>query len=167
VVTTVGQAIAGTFGTLTITSIASGAIGYTYQLTTNTSGDTTSDAFAVKVTDKDNDSSTGTLTIAIVDDVPAAAADVDSVTEDGALIADGNVITGSGGTDANLSDGVKDTQGADGAVVSAVSFGSTAGTVGSPIAGLYGSLTLGSTGGYVYTLNNANPLVQGLDKTQT
>jgi hypothetical protein len=125
------------------------------------------DSFAVTVTDTDGTVASDSLDVKIVDDVPAAAADVDSVTEDGALIADGNVITGSGGTDANLSDGVKDTQGADGAVVSAVSFGSTAGTVGSPIAGLYGSLTLGSTGGYVYTLNNANPLVQGLDKTQT
>ena len=166
-VTTVGQTIAGTFGTLTITSIASGAIGYTYQLTTNTSGDTTSDNFAVVVADKDNDTSTGTLTIAIVDDVPTASADSDSVTEDGALIADGNVITGSGGTDGNLTDGAKDTQGADGAVVSAVSFGANVGTVGTPLAGTYGSLTLLAGGGYVYTLNNANPLVQGLDKTQT
>ena len=102
-----------------------------------------------------------------MDDVPTARADVDSVKEDGPLVADGNVITGSGGTDANATDGVLDTQGADGAAVSAVSFGNTAGTVGTPLAGTYGSLTLGATGGYVYTLNNANPLVQGLDKTQT
>jgi VCBS repeat-containing protein len=166
-VTTIGQTIAGSFGTLTITSVANGAVGYTYQLTTNTSGDNTSDAFAVTITDKDNDSSSGTLTVNIVDDVPTARADIDSVTEDGPLVADGNVITASGGTDANATDGVADTRGADGASVTAVSFGASAGTVGGATAGTYGSLTLNANGSYVYTLDNTKPAVQGLDSGET
>ncbi|MFC4296098.1 Ig-like domain-containing protein [Novosphingobium tardum] len=166
-ITTVGQVITGTYGTLTITSLAPGAVGYTYELTTNTSGDNTSDNFAVSVTDLDGDSSAGTLSIAIIDDVPTARADADSVTEDGPLVADGNVITGSGGTDANVTDGVTDTQGADGAAITGFSFGATTGTVGSALAGTYGSLTLNADGSYNYVLDNSNPLVQGLNGTRS
>ena len=165
-VTTVGQTFSGSFGTLTITSIADGAIGYDYELTTNTNGDDTKDNFAIIVSDVDGDSAPGTLTIDIVDDVPSARPDVDSVAEDGPLIADGNVITGSGGTDANSSDGVADTQGADGAAVVAVSFGAAAGTLGSGLAGDYGSLILNGDGSYRYELDNSNPLVQGLGTTE-
>ena len=38
-VTGVGQVIAGTYGSLTITSISSGAVGYSYTLADNTNGD--------------------------------------------------------------------------------------------------------------------------------
>ena len=166
-VTAVGQVFTGTYGTLTIDSIADGVITYTYELTVNTSGDATSDDFEVVVTDQDGDASSATLVIDIVDDRPAANADVDSVTEDGPLVADGNVITGAGGSDANASDGVADVPGADGAVVSAVSFGGTAGSVGGSTAGAYGTLVLGADGSYSYTLDNTNPAVQGLDANQS
>ena len=101
-------------------------INYTYTLTDNVDNDTDLtpyESFAVKVADSDGnpaDDATATLRIDIVDDAPIARPDVDSVTEDGALVADGNLITGSGGSDANASDGVADTQGADGAFVSLV-----------------------------------------------
>lgn len=166
-VTAVGQTFVGSFGTLTVTSIASGAIGYSYTLTTNTSGDATFDDFAVVVTDQDGDNTPGTLVIDIVDDVPTARADVDSVTEDGPIIADGNVITGANVADANATDGVADTKGADGASVTAVSFGATNGTVGSALAGTYGSLTLNADGSYSYKLNNEDPRIQGLDSDDT
>ena len=83
----------------------------------------------------------------IVDDVPTARNDVDSVTEDSGNgdnppAADGNVLTGLGGGDANATDGVADTQGADGATVTAV----TGGTLGQAFAGAYGSLTLNADG---------------------
>ena len=162
-VTAVGQTFSGAYGTLTITSIATGAIGYKYELTTNTSGDATFDDFAVVVTDKDGDNTPGTLVIDIVDDVPTARADVDSVKEDGPTVADGNVITGANVADANTTDGVVDTKGADGATVTAVAFGATSGTVGSALAGTYGSLTLNADGSYSYTLNNDDPRIQGLD----
>ncbi len=172
-VTAVGQTFTGSFGTLKITSIANGVIGYEYLLTTNTSGDATFDDFAIVVTDQDGDSSNGTLVIDIVDDVPTARADVDSVTEDDfsgdneTVSADGNVLTGVGGNDANSTDGVADIKGADGASVTAVAFGATAGTVGGSTAGEYGTLTLNADGSYSYVLNNFDPRIQGLDGDET
>jgi large repetitive protein len=162
-VTSVGQSFAGNFGILTVTSIANGAIGYSYTLTTITSGDTIFDDFAVVVTDQDGDMKAGTLVIDIIDDVPTARADIDSVTEDAAVVADGNVLTGTNVADANITDGVADTSGADGASVTAISFGATNGTVGSALAGAYGALTINANGSYSYALNNANAAVQGLD----
>src|SRR5206468_3232264 len=79
---TVGQTFAGTYGTLTITgyNAATGTITYSYTLTTNTNGDTTHDDFTVVVTDADGDSTApATLVINIVDDVPTAHDDTDSI----------------------------------------------------------------------------------------
>ena len=64
------------------------------------------DSFAVVVTDSDGSSATDSLDVRIIDDVPTARADVDSVTEDSGSgesppTADGNVLTGLGGGDAN------------------------------------------------------------------
>jgi VCBS repeat-containing protein len=168
-VTAVGQIFTSSFGTLKITSIANGVVGYEYLLTTNTSGDATFDDFAIVVTDQDGDSSSGTLVVDIIDDVPTARADFDSVTEDDfggeseSVSADGNVITGVGGGDANDTDGVADTKGADGATVTAVAFGAVAGTVNGTTDGAYGTLTLNADGSYSYVLNNFDPRVQGLD----
>ena len=166
-VTSVGQTFTGSFGTLTISSIANGSVGYTYTLTTNTSGDATFEDFAIVITDQDGDTRTGSLVIDITDDVPTARADTDSVTEDGPVVADGNVITGANVTDTNSTDGVADTQGADSASVTAISFGATAGLVGAALAGTYGTLTMNANGSYSYTLNNADPVVQGLDGNDT
>ncbi|AMK22831.1 MULTISPECIES: Ig-like domain-containing protein [unclassified Sphingobium] len=166
-ITSVGQEIVTDKGILTITGISEGSIDYSYTLTTNTTGDNVTDSFVVTVTDVDGDQATDTLTITIIDDVPTATNDADSVREDGPLVADGNVIAGSGGGDANATDGNADVQGADGAHVSAIVFGETAGTVGAPLAGLYGSLVIQADGSYAYTLNNENGVVQGLDKNQT
>ncbi|BAI97067.1 hypothetical protein Sj15T_15120 [Sphingobium sp. TA15] len=163
----IGTTIATDKGILTITGLNEGQIDYTYELTTNTTGDDVTDSFVVTVTDVDGDTATDTLTITILDDVPTATNDTDSVREDGPLVADGNVITGSGGSDANGTDGNADVQGADGAQVSAIAFGGTAGTVGAPLAGLYGSLVIQANGSYAYTLDNENGVVQGLDKTET
>ncbi|WP_375196238.1 VCBS domain-containing protein [Sphingobium sp.] len=166
VITGPGQQIVTDKGILTITGVSNGSIDYSYTLTTNTTGDNVTNSFVVTVSDVDGDSATDTLTITVIDDVPTAAADADSVREDGPLVADGNVITGAGGTDANTTDGAVDVQGADGAHVTAISFGGTAGTVGSALAGLYGSLVIQTDGSYTYTLNNENGVVQGLDKNQ-
>src|SRR3546814_2510983 len=74
----------------------------------------------VQASDTDGDNATGTVTVQVTDDVPTAQPDTDSVAEDGALIADGNVLTGAGGSDANATDGAADTLGADGASVTAL-----------------------------------------------
>ena len=110
-VTTVGQTFDGTFGTLTVTSITTTAIGYSYTLTTNSSGDTTHDDFIVKVTDNDNATASATLVVNIVDDVPTANAGP-SLT----VVETDGVTTGT-----NLL--ANDVQGADGAKVTGVDFG--------------------------------------------
>jgi len=159
---TAGGTVTTPRGVLTVT-FSGGAYSYSYTLTANTSGDNTSDSFTAVVTDSDGDTATDTLVINIVDDVPTARADVDSVTEDGPLTANGNVLTGVGGNDANATDGVADTQGADGATVT----GLTGGIVGTPLISTYGTLTLNADGSYSYALNNANTVVQGLSVGQT
>jgi VCBS repeat-containing protein len=173
-----GQTVVTATGTLSITGFApvtapdgtvtGGTLSYSYVLQANTLShaaagqDSVFDSFAVVVTDDDGSSANASLDVRIVDDVPSAADDVDGVSEDGSLVADGNVLTGSGGTDANATDGVADTAGADGAVVTSVSFGGSAGTVGSGLAGAYGSLVLNADGSYAYTLSNGHGDVQGL-----
>ena len=170
-VTAPGQTFTGSFGTLTINAIDAGSISYTYELTSATNGDDTFDAFDLVVTDLDGDEAAGTLTIEIVDDVPSANPDVDSVSEDGPTEADGNVLTGVGGNDANATDGSADGTGADGAEVTGVAFGAStdpvAGNVGTQLPGTYGSIAIGADGSYSYILDNSNELVQGLDDTES
>ena len=105
--------------------------------------------------------------ISIVDDAPLAVDDSDSVGEDGPIVADGNVITGAGGSDANADDGVADTPGADGVTLTGIAFNGTAGTVGTPLSGAYGSIVINAEGGYVYTLDPNAPDVQQLDDGET
>ena len=160
----VGQTFAGSYGTLTITSIDAGKIGYSYQLTVSAQGDAASDQFAIRVTDADGDGVNGSLKIDIIDDAPIAFDDVDLVDADEAgLFADGNVLTGAGGSDANASDGAADIQGADGAIVTDVAFGGNAGVLGGATAGSYGTLTLNSDGSYRYVLDAGHPDIVALD----
>ncbi|MFZ2090616.1 MAG: VCBS domain-containing protein, partial [Pseudolabrys sp.] len=111
----------------------------------------------VVATDTDGDTATGSASVAIIDDVPTAVADTDSIAAGGFAPATGNVILG--GTDAgdaNTTDGNADTQGADGAVVSGVAVGNTgvnldsAATVGNGIHGSYGTLKVNADGSYTY-----------------
>lgn len=163
-VTVVGQIFAGSYGKLTITSIEAGKIGYSYELTGPAQGDAASDQFAIRVTDADGDGANGSLKIDIIDDVPFAVDDVDLVdADDAGLFADGNVLTGAGGSDANASDGEADIQGADGALVTAVSFVGITGVLGGATAGTYGTLTLSSDGNYRYALDATHPDILALD----
>ncbi|MBN8244123.1 VWA domain-containing protein [Nitratireductor aquimarinus] len=130
-----------------------GTIHYSYTLLDNTSGDGTSASFAVVVTDADNDvSPAGNLVISIIDDVPVAVADTDSVAANDFTAETGNVISGAGTTSSGA-----DTVGADDAEVVGVAKGATnvdldnPGTVGTVIQGTYGKLTLEADGGYSYT----------------
>ncbi|MBY8826377.1 beta strand repeat-containing protein, partial [Sphingomonas colocasiae] len=123
----------------------------------------------VEALDNDGDTATGQVFVDVKDDVPTAIADTDSVTEDGPTTATGNVITAIDvlvSPDANVTDGTADIQGADGVTVTGVAAGtpaSASGNVGIGVAGTYGTLTLNANGSYGYVLNNASPLVQGLD----
>ncbi|HJS62928.1 MAG TPA: VCBS domain-containing protein, partial [Pseudolabrys sp.] len=114
-----------------------------------------------RVTDHDGDTVDGTLTIDADDDTPLVRADTDSVTVGAGNIADGNVVTGSGGSDANSTDGVADSAGADGfGGVVGVAAGNTGAdlvngtTVGVQVTGAYGKLTLNADGSYSYDPND-------------
>ncbi|MEJ3960556.1 Ig-like domain-containing protein, partial [Brachymonas sp. G13] len=145
---------------------ATGVVTYTYTLQDNETHPTANgkndlfEDFAVVLTDMDDDPASSTLTVKIVDDVPTAVDDVDSVAAGQTGPATGNVLTGvdvATGNDANTTDGEKDTAGADGVTVTAVTAvtGVAAGTVGQATAGLYGVLTLNADGSYSY-VRNAN-----------
>ncbi|MFN2098446.1 beta strand repeat-containing protein, partial [Altererythrobacter sp. MF3-039] len=140
VVTGPGQEIPIEGGTLTIITFDPDAnvIEYNYTLDDNTAGDDTSATFTVTVTDVDGDTASDDITIDIIDDVPTAVNDTDSLTEGGPITATGNVITDA---EANGDNGA-DTVGADGAQVQ------TPGVFN----GTYGDLTLGADGEYSYTL---------------
>ncbi|MER9496241.1 VCBS domain-containing protein, partial [Mesorhizobium sp. M0320] len=124
------------------------------------------------ITDFDGDTSTAVshvaLSIEFQDDGPVAVNDQDSVTEDGPLTADGNVITGVGGADANATDGHADHLGTDG--LGSITWD---GAVANHVAGTYGQLTVGADGSYTYVLYTQaqNPAgyaaVQALDVGQT
>jgi VCBS repeat-containing protein/CshA-type fibril repeat protein len=95
-----------------------------------------------------------------IDRLPTANADINSIAEN-ALNVVGNVMTGAT---------TADDQGDPAATVTGVALGTqatTSGSVNTPIAGSYGSLTLDSTGAYTYTLDNANPAVNALLTGQT
>ena len=120
--------------TLSVTGYdaATGIVSYSYTLLdneTHAAGAGTNSLFenlAVVLTDQDNQTANDTLVATIIDDVPTAVADIDSVAAGTPGPATGNVLTG--GTDAidsNTTDGVADVQGADGAVVVGVAAGIT------------------------------------------
>ncbi|GAB1716406.1 MAG: hypothetical protein NTAFB05_14480 [Nitrobacter sp.] len=145
----VGHTISGDFGDLTITSFSSTAIGYSYTLFKSTIGNGTHDDFDIKVTDIDNQTSSATLTIDIVNDAPVAHDDTNSVTGGGTL----EVLA----TDGVLNNDVAGADGfASGGGVVGVAPGDThadldnLATVGHLIHGQYGDLTLNADGSYAY-----------------
>ncbi len=102
------------------------------------------------------------LTVTAVDDAPVAVADSISATEDGAA-ASGNVLT----NDINV-DAPTDTLTVIGLRTGTVAAGSgTAGSIGNPLVGIYGSLTINANGGYTYVVDNGLASVQALRAGQT
>ncbi|RVA13708.1 hypothetical protein EN932_07655, partial [Mesorhizobium sp. M7A.F.Ca.US.002.01.1.1] len=154
---TVGSALAGSYGSVTINGDGS----YNYVIddanptvdALNVGGSLT-DSFTYTVSDGQGGTSSTTLTITIhgTDDAPVAVADTGSANEAGitpATAATGNVLandTDVDNTHAQLS-------------VSAV----TGGTVGSALAGSYGSVTINGDGSYNYVIDDANPTVDALN----
>jgi len=143
----------GTHGTLTLNPDGS----YTYTLTSPVDGTTLDngtntvtnvDSFAYTATDDNGNTVHGTITVDVIDDVPTAHADTNSVGEGGSV--NGNVLT----------DGTDDVLGADGAApggaVTGVATGSdtsnpVSGSVGTDIDGAFGTLHLNANGTYTYT----------------
>jgi len=101
---------------------------------------------------------TVTLTVTPVDDLPAGRADTIAVTEDATAAVMGNVLANDINVDAPI-----DTLGVIALRTGTVAAGSgTAGSVGNPLLGSYGSLTVGADGAYSYSLNNTLATVQAL-----
>ncbi|ORU94313.1 MAG: hypothetical protein A6F70_08300 [Cycloclasticus sp. symbiont of Bathymodiolus heckerae] len=155
----------GLSNTLSVTAYDAdtGEITYTYTLLDNEAHPNAGDEnnifenLNVYLEDTDGDSTSDTLSVQIVDDIPTAVADTNNVTEGDST--SGNVLT----------DGVDDEFGADGPVTTApvggvvgVAFSSDTGTdvstgVGSAIAGDHGTLTLNADGSYEY-VSDANDI---------
>jgi hypothetical protein len=131
-------------------AIGAGQIHYTFTLTDNTSGDDTTANFEVVVKDADGSvSAPGTLSIQIVDDVPTAHLDTNSIASGAFGPVTGQVLA----NDVFGADGATTTSPTGGVV--GVAAGTTAGgvdaNVGTAIHGLYGTLTLLADGTYSYT----------------
>ena len=93
---------------------------------------------------------------------PAAVADTGDATEKG------GIANGSGGAPATGNVLTNDTDpDGDTKTVTAVSFGTTNGTLGTALAGAYGSLVLTATGAFSYTVADASGAVQALQSTDT
>lgn len=174
---TVGVALAGQYGTLTLNADGS----YTYVVDDNNAavqalrlaGNTLQDFFTYTVSDRAaNDPSalfdTAQLTITIqgANDTPVAHNDTGSAIEAGGINngtagtpATGNVLTG------DDHGGVADTDvDRNGETLAVQGYGQGAGsaTAGAPLPGQYGSLVIGPDGSYTYTADEANPSVQAL-----
>ena len=179
--------IATAHGLLTINGFnaATGAVSYSFTLTSradHTAG-AVSEQIALAVKDIDGDSSPATLAIAIVDDTPVARNDVDETINtvgNPSSVAYGNVLSGHEtalGHDPNASDGTADAVGADSATAmvtraAAGSGGLISGVVnvtgaGSVVVGNYGSLLIKTDGSYAYTPDYVLPVVAGLSPNAT
>ncbi|MBS7724338.1 VCBS domain-containing protein [Pseudomonas lalucatii] len=149
-----GSVFAGSHGTLTVTAYDSttGVASYTYQLTSATTDGPgiESDVFSLTVSDGTASSAPASIVIEIVDDLPNAVDDSNSIAEDTLAPITGNVL--SNDLHANGQPGA-DTP------TSFVSWSSTAAS--------FGTFTDTGNGTYSYTLNNAHSAVQALDSGET
>ncbi|MEH6367362.1 MAG: VCBS domain-containing protein, partial [Pseudomonas marincola] len=155
-----GQVVKGLYGSLTINANGS----YTYVLDNNnpvvqalrTAGNTLNEVFTYRMSDTAGATSDARLSITIqgADDNPVAVNDsVTATDQTPAPQATGNVLP----NDSDVDSG-------DQIVVSGVRTGAesgsgTAGVIGQPIQGLYGTLILNADGSYTYTIDLTNPTV--------
>ncbi|WP_207793503.1 DUF5801 repeats-in-toxin domain-containing protein [Pseudomonas lopnurensis] len=161
------QSIITRYGTLELNGYNLGGDGvitldYRYTLVNapEVSGDHTSDTFAITATDRGGDDHSQNLSIRIVDDVPQASADTDSVAAGQYSAETGNVISGAGTTSGSSS---ADVQGADGATITAIASDNVPandatnddGTL--TIQGQYGTLVIEPSGDYSYTRAAGTP----------
>ena len=150
--------IAGTYGNLTITGYdpATGEGTYQYELTQTTTDGAGGEVDVFTLTTSDGTVSSGpaTITIEIVDDLPAAVNDVPAaLVEDGLSMVSGNVLA-------------NDLSGAD-APASFVAWDVAANAAAMTELAKYGTLTLNTDGSYEFVLNNALAAVQALAQGQT
>ncbi|WP_027859801.1 beta strand repeat-containing protein, partial [Marinobacterium jannaschii] len=124
-------------------------------------------SYAVEITATDeygSDTQALTINVVNVNEAPQAVADSATAVEAGG-VANGTVGSNASG---NVFSNDTDVDAGDTKTVSAVSFGTTAGTVGQSLTASYGALTLNSDGSYSYVIDDSNAAVQALrNSTQT
>jgi VCBS repeat-containing protein len=155
-----GQVINGRYGQLTLNADGS----YTYLIDNNnplvqalrTAGETLSETFVYRMRDTAGATSDARLTVLIqgANDAPVAIND-SAVASDqiAAPQTTGNVLPNDSDVDGN------DALQVVGIRTGAESASGTAGVIGQPIAGLYGTLVLNADGSYTYTIDQSNPQV--------
>lgn len=117
--------------------------------------DALSDSINITVTDATGDMTTGSLMVTVHDDGPAAAADNVTLTEAAAQ---------AGGSGENVL--TNDVFGADAPADKEVT-SIEGGTLGQPVSGTYGELTLKADGSYSYKLNSGVDVPKGSTVTET
>ena len=170
-----GFLLVGTYGTLRIN--ADGSYTYTVDNTNPAvdgmdAGDQLTDTFNYTVLDHPgglSDIALLTITIKGANDAPVANNDSGTAIEAGGTFnttpgadASGNVLTNDSDVDGSDTPSVNGT-------ITAIRLGATEGTgsagvVGSPLQGLYGSLSIDANGNYRYAIDNANPTVEALNE---
>ena len=158
----VGSATAGHYGSLVLD--ADGSYSYTVDnslgavQSLRTAADTLTDTFNYTVRDAAGLTSSTTLTVTLhgANDAPIAVADTFSATQDVPV-----TVGAAAGVLANDTD----VDAGDTKTVSGVAYGAAAGTVGTPLDGTYGQLTLHADGSYTYLADK--PAAEALAAGQT
>ncbi len=172
---TLGVALSGTYGSLTLN--ADGSYSYALDNSNSTvqglrnSGNSLTETFTYTMQDSAGATSSTTLTITIrgTNDNPQAINDTGTAVEAGGS---NNATPGSNAT-GNVLHNDTDVDNAaygESKTVSTIRTGSetgsgTAGSIGNPLTGTYGSLTLNADGSYSYVVDNNNATVQALRTT--
>jgi len=165
--TTTNQTLVGTDGTLTLNGYSNAGddhtVGFSFNPTGSSrdhSGGDIVEMFSITATDQLGRpaNSPAFLDVLISDTNPSANNDARSIIEGTSAIA-GNVVGGQGAATGDVSDTLTDQNTNP---VTDVDFGATDGSVGTNLAGAYGSFVISSSGVYTYTLDNTSADVQGL-----
>ena len=157
----VGSALTGTYGDLTIAANGS----YTYEVADNSTmdaldaGDIVTDTFNYTVSDGQGETDIATITITItgINDAPTAVADTDTVTAN-ATVTDttnsaGTLVSDDSDPDASASLYITQVTPSGGSATS-VTYNSTKTSSAATITGSKGTLTIGSDGSYSYAANS-------------
>ncbi|MCE1180807.1 MAG: VCBS domain-containing protein, partial [Rhodocyclales bacterium] len=166
-----GSTMTGYHGTLVLNADGS----YTYTPKTDdatlNSGQTATEAFQYKTQDLSGATSTATLYINVMG---SSASDPNAVADTATAVEAGGTLNGTAGTNpsaiapgllSNDAPSVTTPSTETLSVIAARAIGSSTATTvstGTTVAGLYGTLTVSSTGAYTYSVDNSNSVVQAL-----
>ncbi len=162
----VGSAIAGTWGTLTLNSDGSYSYAPSASAQALRPGQTVQDVFTYTVNDGTGGRSTGTITVNVngLNDAPVANPDTNTIASTATTPATGNsVVGGSPGDRADTDPDAGDTL----TVVDVRPEGGLGAVPGSVVQGSFGRLVMNPDGSYSYVVDRTNPTVATLATGQT